>query len=134
MGDITLSRMRFVVVAVLISTVTSLGIANAATPTNSSTSIRPYSAQGCSGNTCIYLSTPSSGTVFVQGWAYGTSFVGYFKLTTPTITVTSPTQTWLGSKGNYFQVSGISAVVGPYCVAGYSSGGMFEGKACESVL
>ena len=68
MGDITLSRMRFVVVAVLISTVTSLGIANAATPTNSSTSIRPYSAQGCSGNTCIYLSTPSSGTVFVQGW------------------------------------------------------------------
>ncbi len=96
--------------------------------------IQPYTSQGCSVDTCMYLSTPSGGMVIVQGWAYSTSFYGYFRLTAPSGTYYSATQTWLGGKGNYAQWSGISAIVGQYCVTGYTSTGTFEGTACENVL
>ncbi|HEY4898704.1 MAG TPA: hypothetical protein VIH79_03180, partial [Candidatus Nanopelagicaceae bacterium] len=98
------------------------------------TSIQPYSAQSCSGNTCMFLSTPSGGAVTVQGWAYGTSFYGYFYLTAPSGTYYSPTQTWLGGKGNWAQWPGIAAIAGQYCVTGYSSTNIFEGTVCNSVL
>jgi hypothetical protein len=97
-------------------------------------SIQPYAAQGCSVNTCMYLATPSAGTVFVQGWAYNTSFYGYFRLTAPSGTYYSSTQTWLGGKGNYIQWSGVPAIVGQYCVTGFTSGGTSQGTACERVL
>jgi hypothetical protein len=97
------------------------------------TSIQPYTAQGFSVNTCVFLSTPSGGTVVVQGWAYSTSFYGYFRLTTPSGTFYSATQTWLGGKGNYTQWSGVSAIVGQYCVTGFTSTGINQGTACEWV-
>ena len=109
-------------------------IAQAAqTGTIAATSIQPYTAQGCSVNTCVYLSTPSGGTVVVQGWAYSTSFYGYFRLTSPSGTFYSATQTWLGGKGNYTQWLGVSAIVGQYCVTGFTSTGINEGTACEWV-
>jgi hypothetical protein len=81
----------------------------------------------------MYLSTPSSGTVFVQGWAYTTNFFGYFQFSTPKGSFYSATQTWLGGKGNYAQVSNLPATVGTYCVTGWS-GGVSIGTACENVL
>ena len=128
------SRLKLTSAAIVLITLASLGIANASLTSSGSSSVIPFDATGCSSNICIYLSTPSSGTVYVQGWARSTSFYGALVVTTPTISATSPIQNWLGSKGNYFQVNGISAIVGQYCVAGYTSGGTFEGKACESVL
>ena len=95
--------------------------------------IQPYNSQGCSVNTCIYLSTPSGGTLLVEGWAYASNFYGYFRLTTPSVTYYSATQTWLGGKGNYASWPGVTAVVGQYCVTGYTSTGTFEGTACENV-
>lgn len=106
----------------------------AQTSTTTTPTIQPYAAQGCSVNTCMYLSTPSGGTVIVQGWAYSTSFYGYFRLTAPSGTYYGATQTWLGGKGNYTQWSGVPAIVGQYCVTGFTSGGVSEGTACESVL
>ena len=38
--------------------------------TTVSSSIVPYSAQSCAGDVCMYLSTPSGGTVKVEGWPY----------------------------------------------------------------
>lgn len=96
--------------------------------------IQPYAAQGCSGDTCMYLSSPSGGTVLIQAWAYSANFYGYFVLSAPSGTYYSATQTWLGGKGNYALWSGIPAIVGPYCVTGYTSTGTFEGTACENVL
>jgi hypothetical protein len=84
-------------------------------------------------NTCMYLWTPSSGTLFVQGWAYTTNFYDYFQFSTPKGSFYSATQTWLGGKGNYAQVSNLVATVETYCVTGWS-GGVSIGKACENVL
>ncbi len=121
-------------VAIMIS-VAAPSIAQAAQPdTTRTSSIQPYAAQGCNVNTCMLLSTPSGGTVFVQGWAYSASFYGYFRLTSPSGTYYSATQTWLGGKGNYTQWSGIPAIVGQYCVTGFTSTGINQGTACENVL
>ena len=93
----------------------------------------PLTAQGCSGDVCIYLSSPSNGTVYVQAWAYNSSFYGYFHLSGPDgLSSNSSTITWIGGKGNYNQWSGVSAVVGQYCVTGYSYGDDI-GRACESI-
>ena len=100
---------------------------------NATALIQPYTSQGCSVNTCIYLSTPSAGTLLVEGWAYSTNFYGYFRLTTPSGTYYSVTQTWLGGKGNWAPWSSIPAKTGQYCVTGYTSTGTFEGTACENV-
>lgn len=118
----------------LLGTVVPAASANAATQSPSSSSIQPLAAQGCSGDSCIYLSTPSGGTVFTQSWAYDTTFYGYFRVSTPSGYITSPTQTWLAGKGNYFQVNGISAIVGQYCSTAYTSSGSSLGTACENVL
>lgn len=82
----------------------------------------------------MYLSTPASGTVYIQGWAYDTSFYGYFRFRTPSGTFYSATQTWLGGKGNYAQVSNVPAIVGQYCVTGFTNTGNSLGTACENVL
>lgn len=95
--------------------------------------IQPYNSQGCSVNTCIYLSTPSGGTLLVEGWAYASNFYGYFHLVEPSGTYNSPTQTWFGGKGNWTSWPSIPAITGQYCVTGYSSTGTFEGTACENV-
>lgn len=125
--------MTAITVALIVNVVVPSGSQAAQTSSTTTSAIRPYAAQGCSSNTCIYLSTPSGGTVIVQGWAYNTNFYGYFRITTPSGTYYSATLTWLGGKGNYAQWSGISAIVGQYCVTGFTSGGINEGTACENV-
>ncbi len=102
--------------------------------TTTATIIHPYTSQGCSANSCIYLSTPSGGTLLIEAWAHASDFYGYFRLTAPSGTYYSVTQTWVGGKGNYAQWPGITATVGQYCVTGYTSSGTFEGTACENVL
>lgn len=121
---------------VIMMSVAAPSVAQAAQPsiTTGKVSVQPYAAQGCSVNTCMYLSTPSGGTVFIQGWAYNTSFYGYFRFTTPSGTFYSATQTWLGGKENYAQVSNVLAIVGQYCVTGFTSAGSNLGTACENVL
>lgn len=107
--------------------------ASAGTATTAARQVVPFAAQGCSGDVCIYLSSPSGGAVYVQAWAYSSSFYGYFHLSGPNgLSTNSSTITWIGGKGNYNQWSEISAVVGQYCVTGYSYGEEI-GKACESV-
>ena len=95
--------------------------------------VQPYQAQGCITNTCMFLSSPASGAVYIQGWAYSTSFYGYFQFTSPNGTMYSATQTWLGGKGNYAQWSGIPSTVGQYCVTGFTSAGVDEGTVCKNV-
>lgn len=130
---------RLLASAFALTIITTMSIATpsaaqaAPSGTTTAASIQPYTSQGCSVNTCIYLSTPSGGTVLVEGWAYSTNFYGYFRLTAPSGTYYSATQTWLGGKGNYAPWSGIPAIVGQYCVTGYTSTGTFEGTACENV-
>lgn len=119
--------MMMSIAAPSVSQAAPLGVAPAAL-------IQPYAAQGCSVDTCMYLSSPSGGTVLIQSWAYNTNFYGYFVLSAPSGTYYSATQTWLGGKGNYALWSGVPAIVGQYCVTGYTSTGTFEGTACESVL
>lgn len=130
---------KLLVSASAITLITIIGVAipptsQAAQPaTIMATSIQPYQAQGCITNTCMFLSTPASGTVYVQGWAYSTSFYGYFRLTSPNGTLYSATQTWLGGKGNYMQWSDIPATVGQYCVTGFTSVGINQGTVCKNV-
>lgn len=102
--------------------------------TTTAATIQPYQAQGCIADTCMFLSSPASGTVFVQGWANGTSFYGHFQLTSPSGTLVSATQTWLAGKGNWAQWSNIPAIVGQYCVTGFTSTQVDEGTVCNSVL
>lgn len=102
--------------------------------TISSASIQPFAAQGCSGDACIYLSTPASGTVYVQGWAYNTNFYGHFQFSTPSGSFNSATLTWLAGKGNYAQLSSVPAIVGTYCVTAWTSAGANLGTACEKIL
>lgn len=94
--------------------------------------INPDSAQGCSGNTCMYLSTPSGGTVYVDAWAHSTSFYGHWELVTPAGTYNSPAETWTASPSDEYQWSSLTADVGSYCVTGWS-GSNNLGTACESV-
>ena len=104
--------------------------ASAATP---ATPDIPFSAQGCSNNVCEYLSTPSGGHVTVEGWAYKTTFYGYFHFTGPLgLSKYAGPATWLGGKGNYAYIVN-AAVVGKYCVHGYLPGGYDEGTVCFNV-
>jgi hypothetical protein len=106
------------------------GIASAA---SNPASARVFDAQGCSGDTCIYLAGNSGGTALVEAWAYSSNFYGHFYLSGPGVGVTSPTQTWYAHKGNYWSVSVSNAAAGRYCMSGYSSSGGYEGTACETL-
>ncbi len=129
------SAVASTLVVALMMSVVAPSISQAAPPeTTSAPLIQPYAAQGCAGDTCLYLSSPSGGTVLVEAWAYSTNFYGYFVLSAPSGSYYSATQTWIGGKGNYAHWSGIPATVGQYCVTGYTSGGSLEGTACEYVL
>lgn len=123
--------------AITLITIMSVVIPPASQATQPATlitaSIQPYQAQGCITDTCMFLSSPASGTVYVQGWAYSTTFYGYFRLTSPSGTLYSATQTWIGGKGNYTQWSDIPAIVGQYCVTGFTSAGVNEGTVCKNV-
>ncbi|MFJ2630878.1 hypothetical protein ACIO6U_02790 [Streptomyces sp. NPDC087422] len=94
--------------------------------------MHPASATGCNNNTCIYVSGNAGGTVLVQAWARNSSFTGYFHITWPGGSRNSGTQTWLGSKGNYYSTSFTSGA-GSVCAQGIANGGAAQGNPCESV-
>ncbi len=99
----------------------------------------PLSAQGCNGDTCMFLSTPSGGEVYIQAWAYDVTFYGHFQLTGPNgLNKKSYDGTWYAGKTNYYQWNEIPAVVGQYCVTGWTknSNGTYtqNGRPCESIL
>ena len=93
--------------------------------------VRPLSAQNCEQNTCMYLSTPSGGTVYISGWINTSGFTGWFQLTGPGFSYTSPTT--YRAPGVGVKWTSIPAVVGQYCITGDSiySGG--QGKVCENI-
>jgi hypothetical protein len=115
--------------------VVSPSIAGASAISTSSASVLPPDAQGCGGDVCMYLSTPSGGTAYVQAWVLNSpGWYGYFHLTGPhNLSMYSATRSWPGGKpaGGYATFN-ISAVVGTYCVTGWS-GADNEGTACESI-
>ena len=137
-------RRRTAIAGLLTAVLCLGGLAAAAAPASAATThppathavrhdARPYSAQGCNGDVCIYLSTPSGGHVYIQAWAYSQSFYGYFHLSGPNgLSKNSSTKTWIGGKGNYYQWNGITATVGKYCITGYSYGKNI-GKPCENI-
>ncbi len=104
-----------------------------AIPAASASAAVPLDASGCANDTCIYLAGNSGGTALIQAWAYTYTFTGHFYLSGPGVSQTSPTKTWDGHKGNYWSTSVTGAQKGQYCVAGYTSGGTYEGTACETL-
>jgi hypothetical protein len=98
-----------------------------------SASAIPTSAQRCGGDVCMYLSTPSNGTVYTRSWANTDTFVGYFHLTGPNLIRNSPHQTW-NAGGTGWLSSNIPAIVGTYCVTGYKdSDGTQVGNICLNI-
>jgi hypothetical protein len=129
---------RLIVSAVSLILIAFLGVATpsiaGATPTQVSQSPGgPPSSQGCGGDVCMFLSSPSGGYVYVQGWPYSTGFYGDFELTGPHgLDRFSSTQSWPAGGGTRARFNNVNAVVGQYCVTGWS-GTINEGKACESI-
>jgi hypothetical protein len=127
-----------------VATALSLGGLAAAAPASASAATGPAAnpkislhAQGCAGDVCIYLSTPSSnGYVFIQAWAYDASFDGHFEITGPGGRVNySPNAIWPAGEVAY-QDNGIRAIVGQYCAIAWAYvGGTWHniGRACESI-
>jgi hypothetical protein len=81
----------------------------------------------------MYLSTPSGGTVKVEGWPYSVGFYGHFQLTTPGANYNSPSGSWPAGTAGKYTFTNIPAIVGQYCIIGWS-GSINEGKVCNSVL
>jgi hypothetical protein len=105
-------------------------ISNAPVPASTQAS------QGCNGDICISLSTPSGGKVSIKAWAYTSNFKGFFEFDGPNGYIkSSPTETWTAG-GTGYTIS-ITAVVGQYCISGIaieSNGGEVDnGYPCESV-
>ena len=101
-------------------------------PIAATRTVTPFAASGCSVNTCMYLSTPASGTVYVSGRVDTSGFTGTFQLTGPGgLNVTSPTA--YRAPGVGVRWNNVPAVVGRYCITGYSiySGG--QGEVCENI-
>jgi hypothetical protein len=93
-------------------------------------------ATGCSGlRVCMYLSTPSKGHVYIQGWADHVGTTGYMTLTGPNgLKSKSSTTYWKANKGNWEQWNNIPAVVGQYCVTLQQTDGFGSSwKACERI-
>jgi hypothetical protein len=116
------------------------GLAAAAAPASAATAsaaVIPDAAQGCTGDSCIRVNTPSGGSVLIQGWAYDTTFYGHFELTGPHgFLANSGTKIWTagGNRASFNE----SAVVGQYCMIAWeyagSKGYIDLGKACRSIL
>jgi hypothetical protein len=100
----------------------------------------PLSAEGCSGDACIHLSTPSGGQVTIHGCAWKSSFSGHIRISGPSGTglpAFSSTKTWNSTShyctgtDEYFSVT-VPAVVGQYCSTSFK-GSSYDGTACENV-
>ena len=98
----------------------------------SATPNAPLTAQGCAGDVCMFLSSPSNGYAYVTAWAYTKTFYGHFHLTGPDgLSRNSPATTWkAGGPGWY---SGIfQAIVGKYCGTAWHYTTDL-GTACENI-
>lgn len=114
---------------------TASGSAKPAQTTVHSDSMVLMAAQGCNGDVCMFLSTPSAGKVYVQAWAYNQTFTGHFQLTGPNgLSRNSTVGEWIGGKVNYYTFSNIPATVGKYCVTGWTTKLQNIGRPCESIL
>lgn len=101
--------------------------------TVASHAVVPFSAQGCGGNACMYLSNPSGGYVYIDAWAYNTTFYGHMDLTrNGTVFRRTANRNW-NAGGPAYRFTKVSAIVAQYCVVGWTSTGGFEGRACESI-
>jgi hypothetical protein len=101
-------------------------------PITAARTVTPFAASGCSINMCMYLSTQASGTVYVSGWVETSGFTGTFQLTGPDgLNLTSPSE--YRAPGVGWRWNNVPAVVGRYCITGYSiySGG--QGEVCENI-
>lgn len=132
------ARSHFFAVAA-VATALASGIAapqaTAAPVHRTHSTVSPMSAQSCSQNVCMYLSTPSNGYVKVEAWAYSNTFYGYFHFTAPLgVSKYAGPTTWYGGKVNYAYIDN-PAVVGTYCVHGYLPGPSYysEGTVCHTV-
>jgi hypothetical protein len=111
-------------------------LTSAASPGAAGSGVVPFASQGCSGDVCIHLTTPSGGAVVVRGWANNRTFYGHFELTGPRGLVKNSPNNWnyVGGAGHSWVVS---AVVGQYCITAWKyHGGQYSkvGRACENVL
>jgi hypothetical protein len=92
--------------------------------------------EGCTDlRVCVYVSTPSKGHVYAQGWADHFSMTGYMTLTGPNgLKSRSATRYWEADRRIWEQWNNIPAVVGQYCVTFQETDG-FESswRACERI-
>ena len=100
----------------------------------------PLDSSPCNGDVCMYLSTPSShGYVYIQACANNTTFYGHFQLVGPGVDKYTGNQSWYPGYGycagstNYYQWSGVKAIVGQYCVTGKTPQGQVLGHPCASI-
>ena len=108
-------------------------VAGAATASTAPSVVHPLAANGCGGNACIYLSNAENGYVYVDAWAHNATFFGHFDLTRSGTVITTSGNRTFSAGGNDYQFNNVAAVVAQYCVVGWTSTGVFEGRACESV-
>jgi hypothetical protein len=135
---VALSKARRCGIMVAVVAALGLGSTVAAPATHArdvldTTAMVPVAAQGCNGDACMFLSTPSGGKVYVKAWAYDQTFTGHFHLSGPNgLSRNSPVEQWIGGGVNSYTFSDIPAVVGQYCVTAIHNG-VNIGRPCESV-
>ena len=97
--------------------------------------VHPDTASGCSGDACIYITNYSGGVLFVEVWAYDSTFYGHFQITGADTDAdgNTPTQTWYagGSGGSAWAIESYSPP-GQVCATAWSSSNQDLGKACET--
>lgn len=117
--------------------------AHVATPAGAAAhrSAIPEVARGCSGDACIWLSTPythlGTSVVDVHGCAWKSTVYGHIAISTPGGGHNSATKTWFSTSNyctggdDYYKIT-VTAIVGSYCSTTWN-GSQFDGTACESV-
>jgi hypothetical protein len=97
--------------------------------------VHPDTASGCSGDSCIYLTNPSPGLLFIEVWAYDANFYGHFQITGADTEAdgNTLTQEWYGGGANNSTWAFESpSPNGQVCATAWSSSGQNLGKACET--
>jgi hypothetical protein len=109
------------------------------TITHTTDAAPPPQAQGCSGDACIWLGTPSGGKAGLHGCAWKSAFTGHIQLSGPAsqLPKNSATQRWASTShyctgGDQYYGVTITATVGQYCSTSWN-GGNYDGTACESI-
>jgi hypothetical protein len=99
----------------------------------------PDAAEGCNGDICMYLNTPSNNKSSAHAWLYSTTYGGYFVFTGPGgLSEQSSTQTWYGggTYGTGYYTPSFTAVIGTYCFQFFqvvNGKAISQGKPCENI-